>query len=248
MAEPVSRAAWSRLVALLNAYVSDGRNLYGVDGGVRDGLIWQDDVSGLSNNEDWNLPKLITRSLARTAFDEMVEDDDFGRLFYIACVYSSKNSIEDVIQVSKFVGSQPNELKNLILQLRDSAQLGSRSGYEFIQKSTLSNLGVKVSSGLLYLCSPREDRHPSFDSQTVWWLTKYGQFSSDMIQTGSWMEVDAYQKYANFCKLSINQFEESGHLPDGCFESEFVHYLIQCDVEGLRQTNNGRPWYLGLSR
>jgi hypothetical protein len=71
MAEPVSRAAWSRLVALLNAYVADKRNLYGVDGGFRDGFIWRDEISGMSNLEDWNLPKLVTRSLARTAFNEM---------------------------------------------------------------------------------------------------------------------------------------------------------------------------------
>jgi hypothetical protein len=247
MAEPVSRAAWSRLVALLNAYVSDGRNLYGVDGGVRDGLIWQDAVSGLSNNEDWNLPKLITRSLARTAFNEMVEDDDFDRLFYIACVFSSKNSIEDVLQVSRFVGSRHHDLKNLIMQLRDSAQRGSQSGFEFIQNSALSELGIRVSSGLLYLCSPQEDRAPSIDSQTAWWMTKYGQISAESIQSDSWKDNDAYQKYADFCKLSINQFSSSGHLPDGCFESEFVHYLIQCDVEGLRQTISGRPWYLDLS-
>jgi hypothetical protein len=247
MAEPVSRAAWSRLVALLNAYVSDGRNLYGVDGGIRDGLIWRDDVSGLSNDEDWNLPKRITRSLARTAFDEMVEDDDFDRLFYIACVFSCKNSIEDVFQVSKFVESQPRDLKNLILQLRDTARHGSRSGFKFIQNSSLSNLGVKVSSGLLYLCSPQGDRAPSIDSQTVWWMTKYGQFSSDVIRAGSWMEVDGYQEFADFCRLTINQFNGSGHLPDGCFESEFVSYLMQCDVEGLLRTPYGRPWISGLS-
>jgi len=247
MAEPVSRAAWSRLVALLNAYVSDGRNLYGVDGGLREGFLWQDEVSGLSNKDEWNLPKLITRSLARTAFDEMVEDDDFDRLFYIACVFSSKNSVEDVLLVSKFVGSKHRDLKNLILQLRDSARLGSRSGYEFIQNSPLSNLGIKVSSGLLYLCSPQGDKAPSIDSQTVWWMTKYGQFSPDVIRAGTWMGVDGYQKFADFCRLTINQFKDSGHLPDGCFESEFVHYLIQCDVEGLLQTPNGRPWIFGLS-
>jgi hypothetical protein len=246
MAEPVSRAAWSRLVALLNAYVSDGRNLYGVDGGYRDDFIWQDDVSGLSNHDDWNLPKLITRSLARTAFDEMVEADDFGRLFYIACVYSSKNSIDDVLQVSKFVNSQIYDARDLILQLRESARSGSLSGYEFIQKSPLSHLGVKVSSGFLYLCSPREDRAPSFDSRTAWWMSKYGQISAESIQMDSWKDSDGYQKYADFCELSINQFSSSGHLPDGCFESEFVHYLIQCDVEGLLHEVKGRQWRLDM--
>ena len=248
MAEPVSKAAWSRLVALLNAYVADGRNLYGVDGGFRDGFIWQDDVSGLSNNVDWNLPKLITRSLARTAFGEMVEDDDFGRLFYIACVFSSRSSIEDVLQVSKFVRSQNHDFKNLILQLHDSAQRGSRSGFEFIQKSALSDLGVNVSSGFLYLCSPRENRAPAIDSQTAWWMAKYGQISAEAIQSDSWKDIGSYQKYADFCNLSINQFASSGHLPDGCNETDFIHYLIQCDVEGLRQTVNRRPWFLDLSR
>lgn len=248
MAEPVSRAAWSRLVALLNAYVSNGRNLYGVDGGVRDGFIWQDEISGLSNNDEWNLPKLVTRSLARAAFDEMVEEDDFDRLFYIACVFSSKNSIDDVLQVSRFVASQPHDVKNLILNLCEVSQSGPGSGFEFIQNSALSELGIKVATGLLYLCSPRNDKAPSIDSQTAWWLTKYGQFSVEAIWSRSWMEVDGYQKYADFCKLSINQFERSGHLPDGCYESEFVHYLIQCDVEGVLQSVNGSPWHMDLGR
>jgi hypothetical protein len=247
MAEPVSRAAWSRLVALLNAYVSDGRNLYGVDGGYRYDFIWQDDVSGLANSDDWNLPKLITRSLARTAFDEMVETDDFGRLFYIACIFSSKNSIEDVLQVSKFVNSQNYDARNLILQLRESARNGSDGGYEFIQKSPLSQLGVKVSTGFLYLCSPREDRAPSFDSRTAWWISKYSQISSDAIRSDSWKSANWYQKYAEFCSLSINQFSSSGYLPDGCFESDFINYLIQCDVEGLFQSHLGLPWFSGLS-
>jgi hypothetical protein len=78
-------------------------------------------------------------------------------------------------------------------------------------------------------------------------MAKYGQISAESIQMDSWKDSDGYQKYAEFCELSINQFSNSGHLPDGCFESEFVHYLIQCDVEGLRQTIIGRPWYLDLS-
>ena len=247
MAEPVSRAAWSRLVALLNAYVADKRNLYGVDGGFRDGFIWRDEISGMSNLEDWNLPKLITRSLARTAFNEMTPKDDFNRLLYIACVFSCKNSLEDIDQVSKFVSLQVPDIGSLFLQLSEHAQRGPVEGFEFIQGSELSKLGIRVSSALLYLCSPQDNRAPAIDAHTAWWLAKHDQISSDAFRSEEWKDIGGYRGYAEFCRLSIEQFARSGHLPDSCLETEFIHYLIQCDVEGLLQTPNGRPWISGLS-
>ena len=105
-----------------------------------------------------------------------------------------------------------------------------------------------MSSGFLYLCSPRENRAPAIDSQTAWWMAKYGQISAEAIQLDSWKEIDSYQKYVGFCNLSINQFASSGHLPDGCNETDFIHYLIQCDVEGLLLDKKGRLWLLGVER
>ena len=248
MAEPVSRAAWTRLVALLNAYVADGRNLYGVDGGFRDGFIWQDEISGMSNVEDWNLPTLITRSLARTAFKEMTPEDDFSRLLYIACVFSCKNSIEDVVQVSKFASLQVPDLGSLFLQLCEHAQRGPVEGFEFVQGSDLSKLGLRVSSTLLYLCSPQDNRAPVIDAHTAWWLAKHDQITSNAIRSEDWKDSASYRGYAEFCRLSIEQFARSGHLPDSCFETEFIHYLIQCDVEGLLLDTKGRPWFQGIQR
>ena len=56
MAEPVSRAAWSRLVALLNAYVSEGGNAFSHSGPSWKAEYWSTETAVLKFRKTGHFP------------------------------------------------------------------------------------------------------------------------------------------------------------------------------------------------
>ena len=90
MAEPVSRAAWSRLVALLNAYVSEGGNAFSHSGPSWKAENWSTENSGLDISQDWSFPHRISRGMVKSMFEWSTQADDMYRATCAAMVWAGE--------------------------------------------------------------------------------------------------------------------------------------------------------------
>ena len=74
-----------------------------------------------------------------------------------------------------------------------------------------------------------EPRAAVIDAYVIDWMWEYGQINE------SWqLDLDAFtpeqfERYSSWCTLVLNQFRNSGHLPDHCDDLAFVGYLMSID-------------------
>ncbi len=223
MAEPVSRAAWSRLVALLNAYVSEGGNAFSNSGPLWRSERWTVEQSGLEISQDWSFPDRISRAMVKSMFEWSKEADEMYRAFCATMVWASERVANAPVLVRQ-VASQPGlALGEEVLKLK------MNSSFDQFLASPLNGLGPVLGTSLLNAVSTDESRVATIDQYSIDWMWEYGQISDSwMLDLASYSAGD-HARYSAWCKQALDKFRESGHLPDHCDDLAFISYLMSTD-------------------
>ncbi len=223
MAEPVSRAAWSRLVALLNAYVSEGGNAFSNSGPLWKSERWTVEQSGLEISQDWSFPDRISRAMVKSMFEWSKEADEMYRAFCATMVWASERVANAPVLVRQ-VASQPGlALGEEVLKLK------MNSSFDQFLASPLNGIGTVLGTSLLNAVSTDESRVATIDQYSIDWMWEYGQISDSwMLDLASYSAGD-HARYSAWCKQALDKFRESGHLPDHCDDLAFISYLMSTD-------------------
>ena len=230
MAEPVSREAWSRLVALLNAYLSENSNAFSHSGPQWKPSRWTPYVSGLSISDDWSFPDRISRAMVKSMFEWSANADDMYRAF-CACMVWAGERVANAPLLVKHVASQPGiSIGDEVLKLKTDPS------YINLESSPLNGLGPVLGTNLLNVVSVTSSRQPSIDQFIVDWMWGYGQVSEDWMLDLSTFNAEQYGRYSAWCQQALDRFRESGHLPDHCDDHAFIGFLMMSDR--LRDLSN----------
>ena len=223
MAEPVSRAAWSRLVALLNAYVSEGGNAFSNAGPLWKSERWSKENSGLEISQDWSFPDRVSRAMVKSMFEWSNQADEMYRAFCATMVWAGERVANAPVLVRQ-VASQPGiEIGEEVLKLK------SNPTFEQFFASPLSGLGPVLGSSLLNAVSPSEDRVATIDQYSVDWMWEFGQITDLWMLDLADLDAGDFSRYSAWCKQALDKFRESGHLPDHCDDNAFIGYLMSTD-------------------
>ncbi len=236
MAEPVSREAWSRLVALLNAYVSEESNAFSHSGPIWKKERWSFEHSGLNFSDEWSFPDRISRAMVKSMFEWSTNADDMYRAF-CACMVFASEKVPQAPMLAKAVAAQAGDsLGREVLNLKDNPTFAT------VEKSPLRNLGPVLSTYLLNAVSVKSQRCASIDQFVIDWMIEYGQVSDNWALDLSTFDSNQYQRYSDWCRQALDRFRESGHLPDHCDDHAFVGFLMSSDRIHALGNNRVSQW------
>ena len=223
MAEPVSRAAWSRLVALLNAYVSEGGTAFSNAGPLWKAENWTVEQSGLNISNEWSFPDRISRAMVKSMFEWSKHADEMYRAFCATMMWAGER-VANAPYVVRHVASQSGlDLGEEVLKLKTD------TSFEKFVASPLGRLGPVLGTSLLNAVSTDDSRVATIDQYSVDWMWEYGQVSESWMLDLSNFGAGDHARYSAWCKQALDRFRESGHLPDHCDDHAFIGYLMSTD-------------------
>jgi len=223
MAEPVSRAAWSRLVALLNAYVSEGGTAFSNAGPLWKAENWTVEQSGLNISNEWSFPDRISRAMVKSMFEWSKHADEMHRAFCATMMWAGER-VANAPYVVRHVASQSGlDLGEEVLKLKTD------TSFEKFVASPLGGLGPVLGTSLLNAVSTDDSRVATIDQYSVDWMWEYGQVSESWMLDLSNFGAEDHARYSAWCKQALDRFRESGHLPDHCDDHAFIGYLMSTD-------------------
>ena len=223
MAEPVSRAAWSRLVALLNAYVSEGGTAFSNAGPLWKAENWTVEQSGLNISNEWSFPDRISRAMVKSMFEWSKHADEMYRAFCATMMWAGER-VANAPYVVRHVASQSGlDLGEEVLKLKTD------TSFEKFVASPLGGLGPVLGTSLLNAVSTDDSRVATIDQYSVDWMWEYGQVSESWMLDLSNFGAEDHARYSAWCKQALDRFRESGHLPDHCEDHAFIGYLMSVD-------------------
>ena len=223
MAEPVSRAAWSRLVALLNAYVSEGGTAFSNAGPLWKAENWTVEQSGLNISNEWSFPDRISRAMVKSMFEWSKHADEMYRAFCATMMWAGER-VANAPYVVRHVASQSGlDLGEEVLKLKTD------TSFEKFVASPLGGLGPVLGTSLLNAVSTDDSRVATIDQYSVDWMWEYGQVSESWMLDLSNFGAEDHARYSAWCKQALDRFRESGHLPDHCDDHAFIGYLMSVD-------------------
>jgi hypothetical protein len=223
MAEPVSRQAWTRLVTLLNVYVRDGAKSFSNAGPLWNREQWTTESCGLNISTDWSFPHRISRAMVKSMFEWSKDADDLYRSFCAAMVWVSERESRMQSRIKPVAQREDINIGEIMVRFKETPT------FDFYYSSELAELGPVVGSSLMNLLIRDEPRAAVIDAYVIDWMWEYGQINE------SWqLDLDAFtpeqfERYSAWCTLVLNQFRNSGHLPDHCDDLAFVGYLMSID-------------------
>ena len=223
MAEPVSKAAWSRLVALLNAYVSEGGTAFSNAGPLWKVENWTVEHSGLNISTEWSFPDRISRAMVKSMFEWSTQADEVYRAFCATMMWAGER-VANAPYVVRHVASQSGlDLGEEVLKLKTD------TSFEKFVASPLGGLGPVLGTSLLNAVSTDDSRVATIDQYSVDWMWEYGQVSESWMLDLSNFGAEDHARYSAWCKQALDRFRESGHLPDHCDDHAFIGYLMSTD-------------------
>jgi len=223
MAEPVSRTAWSRLVALLNAYVSEGGTAFSNAGPLWKAENWTVEQSGLNISNEWSFPDRISRAMVKSMFEWSKHADEMYRAFCATMMWAGER-VANAPYVVRHVASQSGlDLGEEVLKLKTD------TSFEKFVASPLGGLGPVLGTSLLNAVSTDDSRVATIDQYAVDWMWEYGQVSESWMLDLSNFGAGDHARYSAWCKQALDRFRESGHLPDHCDDHAFIGYLMSTD-------------------
>lgn len=223
MAEPVSRAAWSRLVALLNAYVSEGGKSFSNHSNRWQAQRWNYESSGLNIETSWSFPERVSRAMVKSMFEWSNDSEKLYKAFCATMLWAGER-VSNAPVLVQGVASQPGiELGEEVLKLK------SNPTYQDFLASPLSDLGPVLGTSLLNVISASENRVATIDQYSVDWMWEFGQITKSWMLDLSNLSVDDFTRYSAWCKQALSKFRESGHLPEHCDDHAFIGYLMSTD-------------------
>jgi hypothetical protein len=223
MAEPVSKAAWSRLVALLNAYVSEGGTAFSNVGPLWKAENWSVEHSGLTISSDWSFPDRISRAMVKSMFEWSKEVDEMYRAFCATMMWVGER-VANAPMLVRQVASQPG-----VVIGEEVLKLKLNPSFDQFLSSPLGGLGPVLGTSLLNAVSTEESRHATIDQYSIDWMWEYGQVSESWMLDLNSYGADDHARYSAWCKQALDKFRESGHLPDHCDDQAFIGYLMSTD-------------------
>jgi hypothetical protein len=223
MAEPVSRAAWSRLVALLNAYVSEGGNAFSNSGPLWRAENWSVQNSGLTISSDWSFPDRVSRAMVKSMFEWSKEADEMYRAFCSTMMWVGER-VANAPMLVRQVASQPG-----VVIGEEVLKLKLNPSFDQFLSSPLGGLGPVLGTSLLNAVSTEESRVATIDQYAIDWMWEYGQVSESWMLDLNSYGADDHARYSAWCKQALDKFRESGHLPDLCDDQAFIGYLMSTD-------------------
>ena len=223
MAEPVSRAAWTRLVALLNAYVSEGGTSFSNAGPLWKAENWSPEKSGLNISEDWSFPDRISRAMVKSMFQWSEQADEMYRAFCATMVWASERVANAPVLVRQVASQQGIVIGEEVLKLK------SNPSFDAFVASPLSGLGPVLGTALLNMLSTSDSCITTIDQYSVDWMWEYGQVSESWMLDLNNFAVGDFSRYSAWSKQALDKFRESGHLPDHCDDHAFIGYLMSTD-------------------
>ena len=223
MAEPVSRAAWSRLVALLNAYVSEGGNAFSNSGPLWRAENWSVQNSGLTISSDWSFPDRVSRAMVKSMFEWSKEADEMYRAFCATMMWVGERVANAPMLVRQVASQSGIVIGEEVLKLK------SETSYEKFLASPLRGLGPVLGTSLMNAVSTEESRVATIDQYAIDWMWEYGQVSESWMLDLNSYGADDHDRYSAWCKQALDKFRESGHLPDHCDDHAFISYLMSTD-------------------
>jgi hypothetical protein len=223
MAEPVSRAAWSRLVALLNAYVSEGGNAFSNAGPLWKSENWSVEHSGLNISNEWSFPDRISRAMVKSMFEWSKQADEMYRAFCATMMWAGERVANAPFIVRGVTSQSGVDLGEEVLKLKTD------TSYEKFLSSPLNGLGPVLGTSLLNAVSADDSRVATIDQYAVDWMWEYGQVSESWMLDLSNFGAEDHARYSAWCKQALDRFRESGHLPDHCDDHAFIGYLMSVD-------------------
>jgi hypothetical protein len=223
MAEPVSRAAWSRLVALLNAYVSEGGNAFSNSGPLWRAENWSVENSGLTISSDWSFPDRVSRAMVKSMFEWSKEADEMYRAFCATMMWVGERVANAPMLVRQVASQSGIVIGEEVLKLK------SETSYEKFLASPLRGLGPVLGTSLMNAVSTEESRVATIDQYAIDWMWEYGQVSESWMLDLNSYGADDHDRYSAWCKQALDKFRESGHLPDHCDDQAFIGYLMSTD-------------------
>jgi hypothetical protein len=223
MAEPVSRAAWTRLVALLNAYVSEGGKSFNNHSNRWQAERWNFESSGLLIDKSWSFPERISRSMVKSMFEWSNDTEKLYKAFCATMVWAGERVANAPVLVRQVASLPGIELGEEVLKLK------SKTSYETFLSSPLSSLGPILGTSLLNAVSADESRVATIDQYCVDWMWEYGQVSESWTLDLNNFGAGDHARYSAWCKQALDKFRESGHLPDHCDDHAFIGYLMSTD-------------------
>ena len=223
MAEPVSRTAWSRLVALLNAYVSEGGTAFSNAGPLWKAENWTVEQSGLNISNEWSFPDRISRAMVKSMFEWSKHADEMYRAFCATMMWAGER-VANAPYVVRHVASQSGlDLGEEVLKLKTD------TSFEKFVASPLGGLGPVLGTSLLNAVSTDDSRVATIDQYSVDWMWEYGQVSESWMLDLSNFGAEDHARYSAWCKQALDRFRESGHMPDHCDDHAFIGYLMSTD-------------------
>ena len=228
MAEPVSRAAWSRLVALLNAYVSEGGKSFNNHNRKWQGELWKVEDSGLTIEGNWAFPERISRSMVKSMFEWSADAEKMHRAFCATMLWAGEHVVNAPLLV-KQVAMPGVSIGEEVLNLKSALDRGPEHGYSVFNSSPLHALGPVLGTSLMNMVSTDQHRAPTFDQYALDWMWEYGQVSSSWPLDLHNFSQEQYDRYVAWCRSALDRFRESGHLPDHCDDHAFIAYLMSTD-------------------
>jgi len=223
MAEPVSRAAWSRLVALLNAYVSEGGNAFSNSGPLWRAENWSVQNSGLTISSDWSFPDRVSRAMVKSMFEWSKEADEMYRAFCATMMWVGER-VANAPMLVRQVASQPG-----VVIGEEVLKLKLNPSFDQFLSSPLGGLGPVLGTSLLNAVSTEESRVATIDQYAIDWMWEYGQVSESWMLDLNSYGADDHARYSAWCMQALDKFRESGHLPDHCDDQAFIGYLMSTD-------------------
>ena len=223
MAEPVSRQAWSRLVALLNAYVRDGGNAFSNSGPLWVENRWTFERCGLEISPDWSFPSRISRAMVKSMFEWSVNEQDLYRSFCAAMAWVSDRESHIHYRIKSLVSTENVQIGPALLELK------ANPSYETFLASQLSALGPTVGTSLINFLSPESPMTAMIDSAALAWMWDFDQVSESWYLDLQNFSIEQFERYSSWCSLVLNQFRKSGHLPEHCDDLAFIGYLMSAD-------------------
>jgi len=139
----------------------------------------------------------------------------------------------------------PAECGTFLLNLKNEASAGWRSGYEFLQSNSPKYLGPAFGTKLLYFVSPQQNRAPILDSVVSGWLWSHGVATDQESIDSRLYDIDQYARYVNFVDQSAAALSTLTDLDDVA-DRGFIEYLIFQDRLLSRAMNSFPQWIHNL--
>ena len=208
--------AIARIIELRQVYVRRNGNY------LAQGPVWNLDRWENLVDENWQLPKVITRQFICDGFSNLKDENHANSLFVATMIWGYGNVGYGPTRVNSMMAGarkRPGELGSFISDLQVSAAQSETSAYQFLAKyeNRLAQLGPSFASKLAYFVTPNH-KSPILDSVVASWIAHYE--GKKLFHPNKWSTEQylAYQKYYDALTRGMPESSDGSEPTRGLIE------------------------------